>query len=344
MSNEVLASILYFVVSFSWTVYVVQELFVSGSSALNMAAVTSEEERRQIQVATGIHWDGIEVWFVAAIALTFGSFPLAFATTFTHLYIPIFLLLYALIMRGVAIEVIYKIESERWIKNVVYAWTISSILIVFFLGIYLSNTFLGFPLDSSGNMTKSFASVFNVSGIAGGLLFVVLALHAGAGWIHLTTEGDLGNKAVSFLKKIGIVYMPPIFVILVFMGFNNTEASIFIGDIFSQTPVMFVLPAFTVIFAIVTMISGYQENPKRMFVNSLITMWLFLSTGFIGMYPNMVASYTDFDNSITVFDAMARTNSLEIILIAVVVFFPIVIGYQTWKYIRFTDKVKLNDE
>ena len=117
MSNETLGMIMFFVVAFAWIVYVVQEMFIAGASSLNMSISKNEGERKQIQVSSGIHFDGIEVWLVGAIALLFGSFPLAFATIFTYLYIPFFLLLYAIIGRGTSIEMMYKLDSERWVKS-----------------------------------------------------------------------------------------------------------------------------------------------------------------------------------------------------------------------------------
>ena len=73
-------------------------------------------------------------------------------------------------------------------------------------------------------------------------------------------------------------------------------------------------------------------------------MALFLLTGFTGMFPYMVPSHIDVTYGITLYDAMAGPSSLKVIIIAVSIFFPIIIGYQTWKYIIFTKKVNYNDE
>ena len=342
MSSEVLANIIYVFIALAWTVYVVQELFISGSSALNMAVSKDEGERRQIQISTGIHWDGIEVWLIASLTLTFAAFPLVFGETLTYLYIPFYLLLYALIGRGVAIEVIYKLESSKWVKGVVIWWMVSSILIVFLIGIYLTNVFYGFPRDASG-FTKSSFAIFNVSGISGGLFFLVSALLAGASWIQLTTEGELGNRAMSHVKKFGVIYMLPIFLLLVFMGFNNTEASIFIGELFTKAPILFVLPALTVVSAVTTTYLGYKKSTK-IFVLSMVTMALYLITGFVGTYPYLLPSNVDASQGISIFDAMNSQKTLSIITIALFVFIPIVMGYQTWKFMKFRDKVKYNDQ
>ncbi len=73
-------------------------------------------------------------------------------------------------------------------------------------------------------------------------------------------------------------------------------------------------------------------------------MGLFLLTGFVGMYPYMIPSHVLIENGITLFDAMAARNSQLVLVTTVLIFFPIIAFYQSWKYMKFTDKVNYNDE
>lgn len=342
MSSETLAILLYIVISLSWMIYLVQEMFITGASALNMSVAKNEGERKQIQVTSGLHFDGMEVWFIAAIVITFGGFPLVFGTIFPYLYVVFFLLLYMLIARGVSIEVIYKLDNPKWVKTMVVAWTVSSVGIMLILGIYITNLFFGFHYD--GEMTKSFWSIFNVTGIAGGLYFVVLSLAAGAGWINYTTEGELGKRALELIKKFGIIYMIPVISVLVFMGFNNTGASIFIGEIYEKSFIFFIIPLLTVFSGLAITYFGYRADGNRVFIFSIVTMVLFLLTGFIGMYPFMIVSRSNPALGISIFDAVASNKAIGLIMIIVLLFYPIIIGYQTWKYRKFSRNIKFNDE
>jgi cytochrome d ubiquinol oxidase subunit II len=308
-----------------------------------MGVCKNEAERKQIQVISGLHFDGIEVWLLSAITLTLGMFPLVFAETFTYLYVVFFLLLYAIIGRGVSIEVIYKLDSKKWIKSMVITWTVSSILLIFILGVYITNIFYGFPLDSTG-MTLNYFSMFNITGLAGGLFFLSSALTAGAGWIKINTIGDVGDKAVKFVKKYGVIYAMPITLMLVVMGFNNTDASIYIGELFSKSVLFFILPLLTTVFAILTLLAGYKENGKKLFIYSLHTMSFFLITGFVGIYPYMIPSNIAIENGITIYDSVVSNRAIEVVLIVVLIFYPLIFLYQGWKYKNFTQKVKLNDE
>jgi cytochrome d ubiquinol oxidase subunit II len=344
MSSATLASIAFIIISFSWIVYIVQEMFITGSSALNMAVSENEAERKQIQVISGIHFDGIEVWLLVSIVLTLGIFPLVFAETFTYLYVIFFLLLYAIIARGVSIEVIYKMDSKKWIKAMVVTWTVSSGLLIFILGVYLSNIFYGFPLDSSGEMASNYLSLFNITGIFGGLFFLSSALVAGAGWIKINTTGNVGDKAVKVVKKYGIIYIMFFSLMITVMGFNNTDASIYIGELFSKSIIFFILPIMTLVFALITLYSGFKERGKRLFIFGLLTMTFFLITGFVGIYPYMVPSNISLSNGITIYDAVVSNKAINVVLIVVIIFYPIIFLYQGWKYKNFTKKVNLNDE
>ena len=344
MSSETLASIAFVIISFSWVVYLVQEMFITGASALNMGVCKNEAERKQIQVISGLHFDGIEVWLLAALTLTLGVFPLVFSETFTYLYVVFFLLLYAIIGRGVSIEVIYKLDSKKWIKSMVITWTVSSALLILILGVYISNIFYGFPIDSAGEMTSNYFSMFNITGLAGGLFFLSSALVAGAGWIKINTIGDVGDKAVKFVKKFGIIYVMPITLMITVMGFNNTDASIYIGELFSKSIIFFILPILTTVFAVLTLYSGYKENGKKIFIYSLLTMTFFLITGFVGIFPYMIPSNLAIENGITIYDAVVSNKAVEVVLIVVLIFYPLIFFYQGWKYKNFTTKVKLNDE
>lgn len=342
MSPNTFATIIFGLVGFSWMVYLVQEMFITGASALNKIVSTNEGERKQVQVCVGIHWDGIEVWLLASLLLTYATFPVQFTTILTYLYVPFYLLLFAIMARGVAIEMIYKLDSKRWIKNLVWMWTISSILIITILGIYMTNLFLGFPLGENG-LEGSFFSIFNVTGISGGLFFLALALLAGAGWISLTTEGDLGPKGLVFVQRYGIIYVAPIVLLLVYMGINNYDSSLFIGELFTKAPWLFILPAATVASSLLTMYFGFIKHGKFLFITALSSMALYLITGFVGSFPNVITSTLNVDYSMTI-EQSVGVGSMNIVLIAICILYPIVIGYQIWKYIKFTKKVKFNDE
>ena len=342
MNDIFLGNALFFIIAFAWIVYLTQEMFITGSSIFQLIVAKTEDEKKQIQYASGLHWDGIEVWLLAALTMTLGVFPSTHAMTFTHLYVIIFLLLYAIITRGVVIETIHKLDSAKWKKYNGIAWAISSGLIILLFGMYLTNLFLGLPIDQNG-MTGSFMSIFTTTNLAGGLFFLSLAFTSGAAWIKMTTEGDLGDKALNVVKKTFINILVPVLLLLIFMGFNVHDR-LFVGTLFTQYPILFILPAVTVIFALLVLFYGYKTDSKKVFIFSMLTLAFYLITGFVGSFPDALASSIDPSYSISISDALTQTLGATVIFFVSVIFFPIVIGYQSWKYRRFKDKVKKDFE
>ena len=343
MSNELLGILLFFIIGFAWMIYLAQEIFISGVSLLNIAICNNEQERKQLQVISGLHFDGMEVWLIAALTLLFGVFPIGFASILQHLYVVFFILIYAVIARGVSIEVIYKLDNPKWISSMKISWLVSSILIVFLLGVFMTSLFTGFPIGADG-LDSNFLSILNVTTISGGLLFTALSFVAGAGWISLTTEGVVRDRGLLFVKKTGIIIAVPVLALMVVMGFNSTGSSPFIGELFTKSPLWFILPALEVLAAIMVIYYGLKMKGKQLFIHAIAVMVLFIITGFVGTYPNVLLSSVDPMYSITIIDAMSSSKALTIILWVTIIFFPIIIGYQTWKYLQFRARVKLNDE
>ncbi len=246
-------------------------------------------------------------------------------------------------MRAISIEMMYKLDSLKWQKSMRVSWTVSSVLLIFLFGVYITSLFFGFNVDAAGNYA-TFFSVLNVTTISGGLFFTATGFVAGAGWIHFTTEGEIGKKAVAFVKKVGVIYMAPIFLLLTFMGLNNTETSIFIGELFSKSWLYYILPILAVGFSILSMYFGFKQKGNKIFLFALLSGMFYLITGFFGSFPYMVHSSVTKEYGITITDAMAGKTSLTVIFIVIAILYPIVIGYQAWKYTRFSRNIKLNDE
>lgn len=340
MFSNTLGIIVFFILAITWMIYLVQESFLSGVAILSNSIAKDETDRKKMQIISGLHFDGIEVWLIAAIALTEGAFPLAFGRVFSYLYVVLFLLLFAIIFRGLSVSEMYKLDDPRWQKAMKVTWIVSSTLMVFLLGVYISNQFLGFPGDASGLSGTGF-EVLNVTGISGGLLFVAIAMVSGAGWTYLLTDGSLQERALSFVKKTGVIYAVPVLTLLVFMGLNTgTQSSVWTGELYLKYPFLYLLPFLTVLFGIFVIIYGYKQNGKRLFLSSLLVMAFFVLSGFLGVFPNVVSSSTNPDFSLSLFDAMSSSYGLTIVVIAVGVFYPLILWYQTWKYKKFFHTVK----
>ncbi len=341
MSHDTLKIIWFIILALVWAIYFSQELFILGTGALHRLVTKNDAEIKQIQYSTALHWDGIEVWLILAIAGMFAAFPKAFAVTLSSLYIPFFLLLYSIIARGISIELIFKTDNKKVQRILSKTWMISSMLMVFILGLYITNIFRGLPIGLNG-MEKSFLSIFNLTGILGGILFLCLSLAIGSAWIKMTTEGQLGNKAFKYGKYSA--YILPWILPLIFQGMNTTDNPISNGTLFLNNNYLYIIPALTAVFALLTAYYVSKASEIKTFVFSILTIVFFVATGFVGTYPYMVVSNIKSDYGVTLFEAGASEKALTVLTITAVIAIPIIIAYQAFKYIKFSQKVKLGDD
>src|SRR5580765_4109888 len=131
--------------------YVVLDGFDLGAGVIYLGAARTPVERQKIMRAIGPVWDGNEVWLLAAGGTLYFAFPLLYASSFSGFYLPLMIVLWLLMLRGISIEVRNHIDSPVWTPfwDVIFAG--ASVLLAIFFGAALGNVVRGTPLDVSGN-------------------------------------------------------------------------------------------------------------------------------------------------------------------------------------------------
>lgn len=321
-----------------WAIYLTQEAFISGASILGFFFAKDDKIYRRLNSIIGLHWDGIQVWLILAVGGLFASFPLIYATTLSTMYVPFFLLMYAIIVRGISIELMYKAteaKHRQWFK---LALTISSFLIVLVIGVYLMNLFLG--INFSNDSFFDFLAIFRPFAIIGGVSFVVYSLIMGYCYVTLASQDNFIGHMFGKLKFLGFIYA--FLVICVILYFNNAS------DVFSRSyiydyPALLLLPLASMIFALVSALLFFKEKIKLTFITMILSNIFFIFTGFVSMMPYTLVinkdGILDPATSILITDGAAGTNTLYVMFIALLIFLPIVLIYQGYKYVRFWGKL-----
>jgi cytochrome d ubiquinol oxidase subunit II len=180
--------------------YVVLDGFDLGAGAIHFLVAHTPEERRRVLGAVGPVWDGNEVWLLAAGGTLYFAFPALYASSFSGFYLPLMMVLWLLILRGVSIEFRNHLDSPVWTPLFDTGFSASSALLAIFFGAALGNVIRGVPLDSNGDFFLPLWTNFlpgPVPGIldwytilTGVLALAALAMH-GALWVAYKTEGDL---------------------------------------------------------------------------------------------------------------------------------------------------------
>lgn len=190
--------------------YVVFDGFDLGAGAIHLWVARTEAERRQTLASIGPVWDGNEVWLLAAGGTLYFAFPRLYAASFSGFYLPLAIVLWLLILRGIAIEFRNHLESPAWtpLWDVIFCG--SSALLAVFFGAALGNVVRGVPLDARGRFFLPLwvdlglgpdAGILDVYTILVGVTtLAALALH-GALWVRLKTEGDLHERATAIARR-----------------------------------------------------------------------------------------------------------------------------------------------
>ncbi len=335
MSYELLSNIWFFLLALVWAIYLCQELFVTGAGILSLKYLKNKEKHQLINKAVGTHWDGIEVWIILAIGGLFAAFPLAYGTLLSSLYIPFYLLLTAIILRGTAIELIYKTDNIK-IQNIMkWMWSIGSVLLLSVLGIYFINYFIGLPIVD-GHMNDTFGSflfIFNSLAFIGLLFFLCSGVIFGYLFLNLyTTDSFTEIKKVAKITSLFTILLS----VVIILSFNNTyEIFNLPNGLYQNNYIYYILPLLMILGYLFGSMFIWLEKNLLSFISFIIGVFSFIFTGYTAMFPYIIRSTESVSNGILINEASSGEKTLLFLFIVILIFLPIVLTYQTYKYIKF---------
>jgi len=317
-----------------WAAYFMLDGFDLGLGALMPFLAKGEEEKRIIYRSMGPFWDGNEVWLITAGGVTFAAFPRMYAVMFSSLYTALMFVLFALILRGVSIELRGKQPGRRWRAVWDAGMFLGSALPALLLGVAFANIFRGIPIDGEGVYRGTLFTLLNPYGLLGGLLFLLLFLVHGALWLAIKSEGGLHERALAAAKRLWPVLLVVAVVFLAATGFATDLWANYL-----ESPALLALPLVAVAALLLTRLFIAKGACWKAWTASALTIVGATLFGVVGLYPNMLPSSLDPAFSLTVHNSASTPLTLKIMLVVVLIFVPIVIAYQTWVYILFRDKV-----
>ena len=322
-----LHDIWFLLIAVLWIGYFVLEGFDFGLGILLPFIGRNEGERRQLIDAIGPVWDGNEVWLLVAGGATFAAFPNWYATLFSGFYLALFLILVALILRGVAFEYRSKRESASW--RMVWDWAIfaGSAIPALLWGVAFANIISGVPIDKDMNYTGTLLTLLNPFGLLGGVVTLTLFLTHGAAYIALKTEGAVRRRANTLLFWIGLVAAV---VAVVFLGWLQSK---------SMVPGSAAVSVLAAICLLSALLANRLKNEGLAFVGTTLTIGLAVVALFLHLYPNVMLSSTDPAFNLTINNASSSHYTLQIMTVVAVIFTPLVLLYQGWTYWVFRRRI-----
>jgi cytochrome d ubiquinol oxidase subunit II len=305
----------YAVVSFMLIVYVVLDGRNFGAGMLHWLVARTPEERRQVVAAIGPLWTWHEVWLVAFGGTLVAVFPKLMASAFSGYYLALFLILWCLLLRGMALEVGGHFSDRMWQSFWDFTFVVSSFLLAILFGAAGGNIVRGVPVDAQGNFSMAFFSNFSVHGYVGILdwytisvsLFasVILAAH-GATYLTLKTEGPVHDRSEALAKGLWQMTVPLLVIVSIETLFVRPDL-----PAHEFTNPFFWLGLLIVIVSACVLVSGIVgKHEERAFIGSNFLIMGMLATGSAAIFPVMLYSTLAPENSLTAATAAASPGSL----------------------------------
>jgi cytochrome d ubiquinol oxidase subunit II len=325
-----LTTVWFALIAVLWVGYFVLEGFDFGVGMLMPVLSRSETERRVVINTIGPVWDGNEVWVLVAGGATFAAFPEWYATLFSGFYLPLLLILVALIVRGVAFEYRAKRDDATWRARWDLAIIVGSFVPAVLWGVAFANIVAGVPIDADKEFTGSLLTLLNPYALLGGLTTLLLFLTHGAMFLALKTDGDIRHRARATAVVLGAAAAV---VAAAFLAWTQART----GN--ATTAVLFGVAALSLVAGTVAASRGREGWA---FVGTFATIGLAVAGLFVGLFPDVMPTTLADGVSLTTTNAAATDYTLTIMTWVAVVFTPVVLGYQAWTYWVFRKRISVD--
>ena len=318
----------YIVIAVLWTGFFILEGFDFGVGMLHSLVGRDEAGRRAAINTIGPLWDGNEVWLIVAGAGMFAAFPGWYATMFSAYNLALVLLLTALIVRGLAFEYRGKRDAARWRRTWDVLLTVGSVLAPLLIGVALAGLLGGLPINSSQDFTGSFWDLLKPYPLWTGITLVLLCALHGAAFLCLKTTGDMRERSWQLARRLAPVTAA--FVIGFTIWTHVTAGKAFWLNLIEVTAILAVLAAVWLI---------WDHHEGFAFAATAVTIASCIITIFADLYPNVMVSSTNPAYNLTVHNTASGGYSLKVMTVVVIIFLPLVLGYQAWTYYVFRRRV-----
>ena len=354
-----------------WIGYLVLEGFDYGVAMLIPFLGKTDKERRVMVNTIGPVWDGNEVWLLTAGGATFAAFPAWYATLFSGAYLPLFLILVGLIIRGVSFEYRSKHPETKWRNTFDWMAAIGSFIVPLVFGIAFANFIMGLPVAlATGDMNTPvllapaaehlfvltpapyFLQLFINGygfGLMGGIVLVVAFLFHGAIYLTLKTRpGELHDRARKFAQTIGLVAIVGGAVYLVWQNLMFpaeaalTEAALGVN----LAPALQLAGWIMTAVAAVALIAAWwfvgHGREGIAFISTAVAILSVAVITFLTMVPGLGFVDAAGDRTtapLNLLNASSSQTTLVLMTIVAVIFVPIVLAYTAWSYWVFRKRL-----
>ncbi len=364
ISYELLRVIWWLLMGFLLAGFAVMDGFDLGVAMLLPVIGKSDTERRIMLNTIGPVWEGNQVWFILGGGVLFAAWPYLYAVSFSGFYLAMFLLLVTFILRPVGFKYRSKLKIEKWRLGWDGVLSACGLISALIFGVAVGNTLQGVPFQFDNDLrsfyTGTLWQLFNPFAILCGLVSVAMIAMQGAHYLITKTEAAIQARAIKTANVAALL------LILLFAGGGLwitwgikgyvllnalpsapshpidhnviTQAGAWLGNYYRQ-PILILSPLLVFFAALAAIVFSRVKQGKLAFVFSSISTFFVVVTVGVSMFPFILPSSTQMGSSLTVWNASASQFSLTIMLLATIIFMPIVLLYTSWVYRVLRGKV-----
>jgi len=340
--------------------------FDMGVGALLPFVARTDAERRVAINTIGPVWEGNQVWFILGGGAIFAAWPALYALSFSGFYLAMFLVLLALILRPVAFKYRSKRPDPAWRSRWDWALFVGGAVPALIFGVALGNTLQGVPFHFTPDLRPiyegSLFGLLNPLALYCGLVSVAMLITHGAAWLALKAEGIVGDRARAVGARSAVI-TSLLFAgggVLVWLGllggYRVTSPIVWDGPSnpllktvsadsgawlanFHAHPLLWIVPALGVVAPLLAAIGFRARREGWTFLASQFGVAMIIATVGLAMFPILLPSSSNPSHSLTVFDASSSRATLRNMLIATVIFLPLILAYTAWVYSVLWGKV-----
>ena len=339
--------------------------FDMGTAILLPFIAKTDSERRIVINTVGATWEGNQVWFITAGGAMFAAWPLVYAASFSGFYFAMLLVLFSLFFRPVGFDYRSKRDDPRWRSAWDWALFIGGFVPALVIGVAFGNLLQGVPFafDTDLRVTYhgSFFALLNPFAVLCGLVSVSMLAAHGAAFVKMKTDDVIARRAsvalrIASLAAVALFLLAGVLVATLIGGYQIVDAAPFdtvanpllksvIGapglwlTNYSTYPWMVAAPVIGVVGGVLALLLAKSRFEKSVFIcTGLMIVGVILTAGF-SMFPFIMPSSLDGRSSLTVWDSTSSQMTLQIMLIAVIIFLPIILIYTSWVYRVMRGKV-----
>ena len=324
----------FWLLAFMLTLYVLLDGYDLGIAIITPFVARTEEERLASIRCIGPFWNGNEVWLIATGAVLFALFPQAYASAFSGFYLAFMVVLWLLMVRGIAIELREHFPSRIWHDFWDACFFLASALLALLFGVTLGNLLRGLPLDASGFFLGTFAFLLNPYALLVGVFAIAaLALH-GTAFLMLRLNGAPSDRARTAFSRLWNAVLAAYIIVTAWTLFLHDS----IGEI---RPFVIAMVTLSVASLFAIRVACTQKRELLTFLASAAFLATLLVATAGTIFPYLLPAYANSLNGISIYSAAPSSLSLITALVFTAVGLILLIAYSTIVWRRLAGKIQL---